>query len=428
MYRFNGATIEKLYDIADIGYTRDARTGGDRYWILHAHDGSDYSRYEKSMGFDVTAGQFTGRISCFNGRGLYLYSRLSAAPFDKGSEESDFQGQGMPYKICWWRDNEPGTQTHNSDLYISRLYQKNGDNLKLSTNDDGTELNGFSGSSSAQIVTSIFDADLPFITKYLESVELVFDGTDATAAPGTKFIVEYRTTGFYTSSGWTTFGSILAGEFKRQSGWLDGVNVPFQQCQIRIYPDTTLPDKLGVKKIVLRYALNPQLKFEWNISLLPFGDGVHEPLMLADGTESTDSVRTLRGNVYASRESSTPVELVDLDPSTLVGSLNNSTNYTTLSVADGSLYPQRGIVQIDDEKFIYYSKSGNTLNLKPGANITPASTRGRLGTAAAAHSEGAKVYLIHRVFVRRIVNERIVLQDRQESVHPSTITVQLQEA
>jgi len=435
MYRFNGVTIEKLYDIADIGFPVDAVVGGDRYWILHKHDGAEYNRYEKSMGFDLADTEFNGRISCFNGRGLYLYSRLSVASFDKASNEIDFEGQGQPYKLSWWIPtvSVDGGGTPIPDLtgrlFISRLYTHNGANLVLSTGDDGTLLNGFSGLNSAQIVSSIFDADLPFIEKYLESIEIVFDGTDTDVDDGTAFVVEYRTSGFDGGTGWLTYGTIYANQFKRSSGWINDVDVSFKQCQFRVYPLNTVPDTLGIKKIVMRYALNPELKFEWNLTLLAFGgDNPNEPLILADGTEGTDSVRTLRGNIYASRESDDPVELVDLDPSTLSTAIVDTGEITEIVVTDGSLYTQSGIVQIDDEKFIYYSKSGNTLYLKPGANITPPTVRGLLGSTAAAHTAGKKVYLIHRVFIRRIINERINIDGSLQSVNPSTINIQIQEA
>lgn len=432
MYRFNGVTIEKLYDIADVGFPIDAVAGGDRYWVLHKHDGDDYNRYEKSLGFDLTSDEFSGRVSCFNGRGLFLYSRLTATPVSKLSTEPDFAGQSQPMGLCWWKPSVSYVGGSPIDaaarLFVSTLYEPNGNNYILFTDDDGTRLNGFSAIDSAQVVTSIFDADLPFIEKYLESIELVFDGEDTNADEGTAFAVEYRISDFDTGGGWQSYGTVYANDFKRESGWINNVDVAFKQCQVRVYPVTTIPATLGLKKIVLRYALNPELKFEWNLTLLAFGgDNPNEPLLLADGTEGTDSVRTLRGNVYAARESDDPVELVDLDPSTLSTAIDSSTNITGVVVGDASLYPRSGIIQIDDEKFIYYSKTGNTLNLVPSANITP-TTRALLGSSAASHSIGVKVYLIHRVFVRRIINERINLDNDEQLSHPSQITIQLQEA
>ena len=78
---------------------------------------------------------------------------------------------------------------------------------------------------------------------------------------------------------------------------------------------------------------------------------------------------------------------------TLMGGISGSD--TTISVSDGSLLPDQGVIKIDDEFIIYGSKCGNVLDIQGGASIPIFyyHKRGAFRTAADSHSAGAKVYI-----------------------------------
>ena len=76
-------------------------------------------------------------------------------------------------------------------------------------------------------------------------------------------------------------------------------------------------------------------------------------------------------------------EVYVLDSATTAAAALNA-SATSLAVADASGIAANSVIQIGDERMLVTAVSGNTLTL----------TRGHLGTTAAAHSNGAAVYLV----------------------------------
>ena len=78
---------------------------------------------------------------------------------------------------------------------------------------------------------------------------------------------------------------------------------------------------------------------------------------------------------------------------TLVGDISSSD--ITITLSDGSLVPDQGVIKIDDEFIVYGSRDGNVLYVSGGASIPLFyyHHRGAFGTAAASHLSGAKIYL-----------------------------------
>jgi|GEM_PF-1375173 len=68
---------------------------------------------------------------------------------------------------------------------------------------------------------------------------------------------------------------------------------------------------------------------------------------------------------------------------------------TTIPVSDGALFPDQGVVKIDDELVIYTGKDGDNLLLDDGDPVWLfyGHQRGAFGTIASAHLETAKIYL-----------------------------------
>lgn len=403
MYRFNGSMIEKLYDISEVGFPVDVTAGKNRLWIVYnnsAYAGS--SRYDKSMGYDYSAGTaINGRVAIYDGKAMFTYSRTSN---DGKPGVEDVSGQGQNDRIIWF----------NNRIYVFTYYSKT--NLGLYFSGSTDEL-AATGTQDWKLITSIFDGDFAMINKSIENIEIVLDGD----APSDETItIEYRTTGFGGSTGWTALGTL-----KTQSQLQEYIfrsipaGITFKKIQFRFSATTTLG--YGIRKLVFRYLLVPDFKWQWNFTINAFGDNPIEPLMLKDGTKSTQKVSDLRGLVYSARSLGTPIGFTDIDQLDLNGAINNSV--TTITLNTTSLLKPYGFVKIDDEIIRYTGKTATTLT---------GCERGRLGTAAAAHSDNAAVFAYYRALLRTIQQEHVEMDDSdldrtEDMSKPSQLAIVLQE-
>lgn len=381
-YRYNGSLIEKLYDSSEIGFPVAATVGKNRLWFGYSNSRySGVSRYDKSMGYDFSGDDTSndGRVAVFNGKALYTYGRFSTMVKDPGG--IDMNGQEDLHNIWWFNDQ----------LYVNLYYTKAGSSYVLSTAETA-----LTGSKAWRLVSSIFDADFPMVFKNIENIEIVLDGDPPS---GQNITIEYRTGTFSDDGGWTTLGTVqTTTELKRYVWKTLPSGLAGKEFQFRL-SGTTLTGS-GIKKLIVRYTLQPEFKWQWQFDVLAYGDDPTSPLILADGTEGSQAVRTLRGNIYAARSSTVPVKFVDIDQLDLNGAHNNSTTSIVLN-STALLKGSDGFIQIDDEIMYWSAKTSTTLTV----------LRGQLGTAAASHSDNAKVFIVYRVFVKQIPREGVTLTD-----------------
>lgn len=411
LYRYTGAQIEKLYDVVDIGFPADMISAKNRLWIAFVNSAANgSSRYDKAMGYDYVSGtSFDGRIVAFDGKGMYTYARMSTQT-KAGSPLLANEGElGL---LAW----HPSGQR----LYASTLYDPSNNQFIISTNESSITAAG-TGAGSWQLVSPILDGDFPMVNKALHNIELVLDGTPAA---DDTVNVQYRTSGFDGSTGWTTLGTIkLTSRLKLNViSDLSG-GVTYKRIQFRVYPNTTSSVACGIAKIVVRYLIMPDYKYQWLVTVPCYGDNILEPLQLKDGTDDTSTVSTLRGNIYNCRSQTQPIVFVDVDQQVLNGAINSAV--TTLVLDDATLLRSSGYVLIDDEIIYYGARSGNTLS---------SATRGVLGTSAASHSNSAKAFNVYPVILKKLTNERVVVTQGNTTTDatsgkaiPSEITFELQE-
>lgn len=401
-YRFNGSLIEKLYDISEIGFPKDVFTGKNRIWFVYANSSNGSSRYDKSMGYDYSSGtNVDGRLMVFNGKGLYTYARTSTWVKNTGTE--DFAGQGEVLNGFYFND----------DIFILENYEKTTGNEYYKIDLD--EL-AATGNKSWRMVTSIDDSDFPMVDKNQENIEIVLDGY---ISSDQTIIAEYRSGGFDGSTGWTNIGSIFTQTHLKEYIWRNTpAGITFRQIQFRLSGTTAAG--YGIKQFVSRYLIVPDYKNQWTLTALCYGDDALAPLQLADDTDGSQQVQTLRGNIYTARNSNIPIKFIDVDQLDLNGAINNSV--TSVVVNNTALLKgDDGFIQIDDEIIYWYAKTSTTLTV----------IRAMLGSSAASHSDNAKVFIVYRVIVRQIQNERIEL-DKPENTsedksRSSEITLTLQE-
>lgn len=400
-YRYNGSIIEKLYDVSEIGIPLDVCVGKDRLWLVYTNSSvSGSSRYDRSMGYDYSSGfDVDGRVMVFNGRSMYTYSRTntfikSGTPLLSNEGEND--------RMEWF----------NNKLYVFKMADPSSEHFVIDTNELAA-----TGNKTWRIVTSIFDGDFPMVDKNLENVELVVDGN---VSSDQNVTVEYRISGFEGSTSWATLGTIKTiTELKRQVWKSLPTGITFRQIQLRLSGTTAAG--YGFSKIVLRYTLQPDFKWQWQFTVNAYGDDPTAPLVLADGTDGVQSVQTLRGNLYAARSSDLPVKFVDVDQLDLNGAINSSVTTVVLN-STSLLKGDDGFIQIDNEILYWTAKTSTNLTV----------VRGQLGSTAAAHSDNAKVFIVYRTLVSQLNPERITLTDNridqaEDKSLASQITIQLRE-
>lgn len=403
MYRFNGSLIEKLFDVSESGVPEGVVYGNNRLWYVYRN--SEYAgstRYDKSMGYDYETGDnVQGRVSYFDGNGMFTQSRLST--FDKGTITEDFSGQGEPDNIIYF----------NGDIYVTTDYSKFGDNLHIMTDPPAT-------TRAIVITTSIFDGGFPQVFKQLEETEIALDGNTGFAHTIT---VEARTEttvgGFEGDGGWVTVGTCTVSGNKIMPVYDQSIlKLRFKKIQFRI--TGTLSPETGIEKFIVRFTLQPDYKNQWTFTALCYGDDNYGKLQLADNSEeATYDADALRGNIYNARESDYPIGFVDIDYFTCVAM---DASQTTIYISsDDILKADEGFIQIDTEIMKYERDTQTSLVV----------TRGVLGTTATTHATNAVAYPYYRVVVRQIQNERVELSDDEQygalRKRDSEITLVLQE-
>lgn len=381
-YRFNGSLIEKLYDVTEIGFPTDMSVGKNRLWLTFVNSQtSGSSRYDRSMGYDYSStNQYDGRVMCFNGKGLYTYTRVATA---SKAGLPLLNNEGELERTIWFADT----------LYVLTYADPSSTQYKINTNETAV-----TGDKSWKIVLSLFDANFAMVDKNLDNLEIVLDGVVST---NQSITIEYRTSGFAGSSGWATLGTFQTiAKLKEFIFSQTSTGIVFKRLQLRF--SGTTDAKVGISKLVMRYTLSPDFKWQWQMTTINQGDDNTTPLQLADGTDGTIPVATLRGAIYAARDSDVPVKFVDVDQLDLNGAINSAVTSVVLNTTS-LLKSTTGFIQIDDEVMYYTARTSTTLTV----------VRGALGTAAASHADNAKVFIVYRVLVSQIVSERIEMMDDQ---------------
>lgn len=400
-YRYNGSLIEKLYDISEIGIPVDMTAGKNRLWMTFRNSSySTSSRYDKSMGYDYSAGtNFDGRICVYNGKALYTYCRTTTA-VKAGSPL--LPNEGELDKVFWFNDV----------LYITNYAHPSNDQYYLSTNEST-----LSGNKSWRAVTSIFDAGFAMVDKSLENIELVLDGVTSTDQSVT---IEYRTSGFAGSTGWTALGTFsTVSKLKQVVSSYVPAGITFRRIQFRLSGTTEAGS--GISKFVMRYTLSPDFKWQWDLTALAYGEWPYNPTVLGDGSKDTQAVRDLRSNIYAARNSDVPILFVDIDHLDLNGAINAAVTTVVLN-STALIKGDSGYIKIDNEVMQWTAKTSTNLTV----------VRGVLGTSAASHTDNSRVYLAYRVLITQIRGERIMSTDdplyRTENKNLSSeITLQIRE-
>jgi hypothetical protein len=114
------------------------------------------------------------------------------------------------------------------------------------------------------------------------------------------------------------------------------------------------------------------------------------------------------------------VKFIDIDQLDLNGAINDSVTTVVLN-STALIKGSSGFIQIEDEIMYWSAKTATNLTV----------VRGVLGSTPASHADNQKVFLLYRVIVRQIQNERIILDNPEISAEDksraSEISLILQE-
>lgn len=389
LYRYNFSLVEKVYDYLQLGSLCDISTtwDGRRMFILTINANSSASprlqtRHDLALGLawsDNNHGD--GVVWEFDGKGIWATHRTTT--FDRTTQ--DFADQCDPHTLILL-----GTK------YVSiwRRFDYNG--YWDIVEQDATH--GFS--PPAKLVTSVFDGDFPSVRKSFQNFNLYCDYPSGVTI---NFTLYYRTSGFDLTGNWTSLGNFQLDDthfgFSTVAAALSGIN--FNRIQFMLVGNTSINDKIRIRKWGIQYLLMPAYKWQWTLNLALYGDNELEPLRLKDGSVSSDSITTLRGTLYKARDAGTPVSFIDVDTTDLNGTINASA--TTITLTSTLLLKSFGYVVIDNEIIGYTSKNDTQLL---------GCVRGMFGTTAASHTSAALVHPFYLVIVRQIQSEKIILDDR----------------
>jgi hypothetical protein len=130
-----------------------------------------------------------------------------------------------------------------------------------------------------------------------------------------------------------------------------------------------------------RTITGPIINYDYQIGLKGDTNGSRPDYGTLNRFMFAESIQKTRTQTYTFR--SHAVYAVGLPLSTLNGGINDSVN--TITVADGSVYPSAGTIQIGNELIDYTGKSSNDLT---------GCSRGQHSTSAASHLTGVNVLSI----------------------------------
>lgn len=383
IYRYNGATVEKLFQDDGLNLWDMLSAGDDLY--IFATVASLYP--------------YTGFGNISSASYLYPYVlRFDGVGFTTVSRSTVDISAGDSWKLMY----------QSRKLYIESADVGVADTIKKISVDTDS-----SNAHTLSYISSEFTMGLPEVQKYLHKLDLLFTKSGS-GTPTINVSLVSLEKGYTLTLPASTSLATSYNLYENYGGLYDDMNYSDVRWQIVIEASIASGSSLQLVDISLRHSINPDYRNKWSLNLLCYGT-TNSPLKLKDGTDETVTAPALRENLYDARRQNQPVEFVDIDYGLLNGAHNNSV--TTITVDNLDTFPESGIVLIGTEKIKYTSRSTTQLL---------GCTRGYLGTSAASHSDQDKVYSVYLTAITRIVNERVILDPTNVSSNKYVSEVQIE--
>lgn len=384
IYAFNGSSVEKILDLANLQTITTMASVNGRLWFLTTAPSGVL--VEGGKGQLIPADAYV--LYFYDGQGVYLYDDTKTGLF-------------TPYMIASFGDQlfyfSNGANAVQDNLgYLIDL----SDEFKSEPVNDGT------------ILTSFFDCNLPNVDKYFNSFEIDFEDI----AVSDTITVYFRTEDGSSLTAWQSLGVITNATSNKLYLYNTTFSGVFKRIQFKIVVARTDASVLSICDYAFKYVISPDLKREWQMTVLCVGNS-DNPLELLNGTAETKTPLQLREAIYSARQSDVPVGLEDVDYTLANGSI--LIGATTITVDSTDCFPSTGFLKIDDE-IIYYA--GKTATQFTGC------VRGKLGTSASAHSDNSFVNMYFRVIVSEILNEEVFIPSEAPlsgtiNIHETVVTL-----
>jgi hypothetical protein len=160
--------------------------------------------------------------------------------------------------------------------------------------------------ASGYVQASYFDAILPSISKLYNELKLMHDPLPT----GTSITVYYR---FKEDDDWTLLGTAnTANSTSTTMAFSSGVvstKISFKY----VLATSDVSQTPVLRETILKYTLNPERKWQWNLRLLIKGTSTKDKIVLLDKTQDSRSAADLRSAIETAQDSNQLIEFIDID-------------------------------------------------------------------------------------------------------------------
>jgi len=424
LYEFDGVNITLIANLADAYSILAIQGGADRLWISAVYNETSTAIYDKGD-FTGSADIYTYALLYYNGIGFYEYKTWTYQ-----ASATDFYGptlllNKMPMPV---------------DNYIVWMHAEYYYNNSVEVRPDGFsyhkqdltkeyELDEIGTSRYSTITGSLFDAGYPAVEKVLNGLMAEYEGF----GDNILMVVECRTILAGVTSEWLEVwrsDNIAADGAGRDyflhdevidvgAEDLEQAPMKFQRIEYRMIVTVSgeLEEVPRWNSLTLRYTLQPRMRRQWLLGVSVFGKdpGDIDVQYQGDGVAEPRTAAEIRRLIYDAYENKLPVLFYDIDFSTITDD-NPLTiagrdwvkdgDYLAFKVTAGDSDPwlNRRVEydgEADDTTLISLDKIGHRQSI---GGLAPDDANAGLSVA----DEVRKSYA---VYIRRITNERVIIDD-----------------
>lgn len=424
IYEFDGVNITMIEDLTDGFQIRDMTASDDRLWITtQAQAGFPGLEFE-----DEPVGVNTHQLFCYDGRGFFLYRQLPVA-FGAGYENVKVSVIPVQNKIFLVVP----------DISLDGGGEPVGGAFNLLTIDLSNEFSdqdvGHDGTNNTEdgflVVSSDIENGYPSVEKTLNGVMVDYEGFTNGES---YFLMDAQT---YRNGVWSSWSTVFDSRHV-QAGGADPdyylynqstVSTPHLATEPQVYeklryriigvidtgstdPVTTVP---RIKKLALRYALQPRLRRRWLLTVQIQGvdnRSLNTP-ELSDGALEVRTASFLRRVLYDAWQNRKPVLLYDADFTEIKDVSPDIILQGTDFIFPGDFIAMQDTGTEDTPWLNRRVGSATQDELNDETTITLDDFGFRIGiggaNAPATAGVGAQVRHSHAVYITRLENERYIM-------------------
>lgn len=374
-HSFNGASIELLYSSTDFEGCKYMINFKNRIYLLSGGAGSGLYFPKGGWGGVLHGAQ----IFAYDGVGMFLYNH-------------ELSAQGTPQTLVGDEIGNLWVTFEGAPLQWGQAYHipiGNNEFLHASSND-------------LEVVTSSFDGGYNNLNKFLTGIEVAHDFFGPSDEIDVSFRV--RQDGDLAYGAWSTPVTLtntdstnvdLLEHFAKE-------DLMFKHVQAKAILSRSAGSGAVIKSVSIKYFIAPSPRYNYQVSVSIEGgdlDGLNGTVLRDGHQDKTNEVAQQRRDIDDLIESQIPIEFITLDRQTLGAACTDVA--TTITVNSGDAIRVDDVIKINDEHLKVTDVAGSTVTV----------IRGWGASTAAAHANDDQVYITKQCTVRRLVNERIIVDE-----------------